>query len=84
MHLCRKYISWNAMARPRMRVAWVGIRRFTRLAKRSAKKWENHAAAIMLWFAYCNFCRIQKSLRVTPSMEGGITGYVWGLADLLT
>ena len=26
----------------------------------------------MLWFAYYNFCRVHKSLRVTPAMEAGI------------
>lgn len=37
----------------------------------------------MLWFAYYNFCRIHKSLHVTPAMEAGITDRVWDLAELL-
>ena len=61
----------------------MGIRRFTRLTNAFSKKWENHAAAIMLWFAYYNFCRIHKSLRVTPAIEAGITDHVWDLSELL-
>lgn len=37
-----------------------------------------------LHFAYYNFCRIHKSLRVTPAMEGGITDHVCDLAELLS
>ena len=40
-------------------------------------------AAWCLHFAYYNFCRIHKTLRVTPAMEAGITDRVWELADLL-
>jgi hypothetical protein len=29
-----------------------------------------------------NFCRIHKSLRVTPAMEAGITDHVWSVEDI--
>ena len=29
-------------------------------------------------------CRIHGSLRVTPAMESGLSGYVWGLEEMLT
>jgi transposase-like protein/IS1 family transposase len=61
----------------------MGVRRFTRLTNAFSKKWENHWAAVVLWYAYYNFCRIHKSLRVTPAMEAGITDHVWDLAELL-
>ena len=61
----------------------MGTRRFTRLSNAFSKKFENHCAAVMLWYAYYNFCRIHKSLRVTPAMEAGIAGHVWSIADLL-
>lgn len=61
----------------------MGLRRFTRLTNGFSKKWENHWAAVCLWFAYYNFCRIHKSLRVTPAMEAGIADHVGGLAELL-
>jgi hypothetical protein len=37
----------------------------------------------MLWYAYYNFCRVHKSLRVTPAMEAGISSHVWSMAELL-
>jgi transposase-like protein/IS1 family transposase len=61
----------------------MGIRRFTRLTNAFSKKWENHWAAVVLWFAYYNFCRIHKTLRVTPAMEAGIADHVWELSELL-
>jgi IS1 family transposase len=59
------------------------MRRLTRLTNAFSKKWENLWAAYCLHFAYYNFCRIHKTLRVTPAMETGITTRVWELANLL-
>jgi transposase-like protein/IS1 family transposase len=50
----------------------MSVRRFTRLTNAFSKKWENHWAAVACWFAYYNFCRVHKSLRVTPAMAAGI------------
>lgn len=61
----------------------MGTRRFTRLTNGFSKKWENHWAAVTLWYTYYNFCRIHKSLRVTPAMAAGITETQWSIADLL-
>jgi IS1 family transposase len=61
----------------------MGLRRFTRLTNGFGKKWENQWAAVCLWYAYYNFCRIHKSLRVTPAMEAGIADHVWDLSELL-
>lgn len=59
------------------------MRRFTRLTIGFSKKWENLQAALSLYFAYYNFCRIHSSIRCTPAMEAGITKKVWTLRDLL-
>jgi transposase-like protein/IS1 family transposase len=59
------------------------IRRFTRLTNAFSKKWENHYAALALYFAYYNFVRIHQTLRVTPAMEAGLTDHVWTLGELL-
>ena len=59
------------------------IRRLTRLTNGFSKKFENHWAAIALHMAYYNFCRIHKSLRVTPAMQSGIADHVWSIAELL-
>ena len=60
------------------------MRRLTRLTNGFSKKWENLWAALCLHFAYYNFCRIHRSLRVTPAMEAGITDTVWTIQDLVT
>lgn len=59
------------------------MRRLTRLTNAFSKKWENLWAAYCLHFAYYNFCRIHKTLRVTPAMEAGLTDYVWEIQDLM-
>jgi transposase-like protein/IS1 family transposase len=61
----------------------MSMRRMTRLTNAFSKKWLNLRAAYALQFAYYNFCRVHKSLRVTPAMEAGITTSVWTLKDLL-
>jgi hypothetical protein len=59
------------------------MRRLTRLTNGFSKKWENLWAALCLHFAYYNFCRIHKTLRVTPAMAAGITEHVWSIEELL-
>jgi hypothetical protein len=61
----------------------MGTRRFTRLTNAFSKKWENHWAAVTLWYGFYNFCRVHKSLRVTPAMEAKITDHVWDVRELL-
>ena len=61
----------------------MAIRRFTRLTNAFSKKLENLKAALALHFAYYNFVRIHKTLRVTPAMAAGVTGRLWELAELL-
>lgn len=62
----------------------MAMRRFTRLTNGFSKKWENLKAALALYFAYYNFCRIHSTIRCTPAMESGLTGHIWELKDLLT
>ena len=59
------------------------IKRLARLTLCFSKKWENLWAAICLHFAWYNFCRIHRSLRVTPAMEAGIADHVWEVRELL-
>lgn len=60
----------------------MGNRRFTRLTNAFSKKIENHKHSIALHFMHYNFCRIHKTLRVTPAMEAEISNRVWDLSDL--
>jgi transposase-like protein/IS1 family transposase len=59
------------------------MRRFTRLTNAFSKKLSHLKAAVALHFAYYNFCRVHRSLRVTPAMEAGLTGHVWTIAELM-
>jgi IS1 family transposase len=59
------------------------MRRFTRLTNAFSKKLENHMHAISLHFMFYNFCKIHKSLRVTPAMEAGLTDHVWNIIDIV-
>src|SRR6266853_170134 len=55
------------------------IRRFTRLTNGFSKKFEDHWAALALWFAFYNFCRIHSSIRVTPATEAdGVSPITFG------
>jgi len=38
---------------------------------------------VALYFMHYNFCRIHKTLRVTPAMEAGITDHVWSFEELI-
>lgn len=71
------------------------IRRLTRLTNAHSKKWANHRAALALFFAFYNFCRVHTTLceeaklagsavrKVTPAMAAGLTDHVWSVEELL-
>jgi IS1 family transposase len=59
------------------------IRRLTRLTNAFSKKWENLWAALCVHFAWYNFVRVHKTLRVTPAMEAGLTDHPWSIRELL-
>lgn len=58
-------------------------RRFTRLTNGFSKKLDNHIHALALYFAFYNFCRIHKSLRMSPAMAAGVTDRLWSLDDIV-
>jgi IS1 family transposase len=77
-HISTSFVErWNLGLR-------MHLRRFTRLTNAHSKKLENHKAAIALYMAWYNFCRVHSSLRVTPAMEAGLTDHVWSLGELLS
>lgn len=77
-----KHISTSFVERQNLSMR-MGMRRFTRLTNAFSKKLENHGHAVALYFMHYNFCRIHKSLRVTPAMEAGLTDHVWNLDELI-
>jgi hypothetical protein len=66
-----------------MLVEGSSMRSITRLTNAFAKKFDNHVHALALYFAFYNFCRIHKTLKVTPAMAAGITDRLWSLEDIV-
>jgi IS1 family transposase len=77
-----KHISTSYVERQNLSMR-MGMRRFSRLTNGFSKKVENHAYAVALFYMHYNFCRIHKTLRVTPAMEAGISDHVWSVEELL-
>ena len=60
----------------------MGMRRFTRLTNGFSKKVESHAAMVAIYTVFYNFCRVHKTLRVTPAMQAGLTDYLWDMEEV--
>lgn len=76
-----KYISTSYVERQNLTMR-MQMRRFTRLTNAFSKKVENHMWALALHYMHYNFCRIHKTLRVTPAMEAGISDHVWSVEEI--
>ena len=77
-----KHISTSYVERQNLTMR-MSMRRFTRLTNAFSKKLDNHAYAVALHFVHYNFCRIHKTLRVTPAMAAGLSFHVWSIEDLV-
>ncbi len=78
----KKHISTSFVERQNLTMR-MSMRRFTRLTNGFSKKVENLFYSVAIHFMYYNFCRIHKSLRVTPAMEASITDHVWSLEEII-
>ncbi len=58
-------------------------RRFTRLTNGFSKKLRNHRAAVALYVAHYNFCRVHETIRTTPAMALGVTDHIWTIGELI-
>jgi IS1 family transposase len=76
-HISTSYIERQNLT---MRMS---MRRFTRLTNGFSKKIENHVYSVALYTMHYNFCRVHKTLRVTPAMEAGLTDHVWTIEEML-
>jgi hypothetical protein len=47
------------------------------------RKLANHIAAVSLYAAYFNLCRVHETLRITPAMAIGITDHIWSVGELI-
>jgi IS1 family transposase len=58
-------------------------KRFSRLSNGFSKKLKNHTAAVALYAAHYNLCRVHETLRVTPAMQLGVTDHIWSIGELV-
>ncbi|WP_245285332.1 hypothetical protein [Bradyrhizobium sp. WSM3983] len=58
-------------------------KRFAQLTNGFSKKLTNHAAAVSLYVAHYNLCRVRESLTTTPAVAIGVADRVWTLGDLI-
>jgi hypothetical protein len=58
-------------------------RRFTRLTNGYSKKLANHEAAVALFIAVYNFCRVHSAILETPAMAIGLADHPWSIAELM-
>jgi len=58
-------------------------RRFGRLTNAFSKRLPNHTAAVSLYVAHYNLCRVHEALRTTPAVALGIANHVWTIGGLL-
>ncbi len=78
-----KHISTSFVERQNLTMR-MSMRRFTRLTNGFSKKVENHAHALAIHYMHYNFCRVHKTLRVTPAMEAGIADHIWTIEEMLS
>lgn len=76
-----KHISTSYVERQNLTIR-MGVRRFTRLTNAFSKKVENHFFHLALHYMYYNFCRIHKTLRITPAMAAGVTDHLWSIEEI--
>lgn len=77
-----KHISTSFVERQNLTMR-MHMRRFTRLTNGFSKKVEQHANAVALHFMYYNFCRVHKTLRMSPAMAAGVTDRLWDVKDIV-
>ena len=66
-----KHISTSYIERQNLTMR-MSMRRFTRLTNAFSKKVQNHVYHVALYAVFYNFCRIHKTLKVSPAMASGV------------
>lgn len=77
-----EYISTSYVERQNLSLR-MGQRRFTRLTNGFSKKLDNHCAAVALYVAHYNLCRVHEALRTTPAKAIGVADKAWTIAQLV-
>jgi len=76
------YVSTSYVERQNLSLR-MGQRRFTRLTNGFSKKLDNHVAAVALYVAHYNLCRVHEALRTTPAKALGVADRTWAVGDLI-
>lgn len=61
----------------------MSCKRFARLGNGFSKRLKNHCAAVSLYVAHYNLCRVHEALRTTPAMALGVADRIWTIAELI-
>jgi IS1 family transposase len=77
-----KHVSTSYVERQNLTMR-MSMRRFTRLTNGFSKKLDNHIYALALYFVHYNFCRVHKSLKVSPAMAAGVSDTLWSFDNIL-
>jgi IS1 family transposase len=75
-HVSTSYVERHNLT---MRMA---MRRFTRLTNAFSKKFESHVRMVALYTVWYNFCRVHKTLRMSPAMAAGVSDRLWSMEDI--
>src|ERR1700687_2433117 len=77
-----QYISTSYVERQNLSLR-MGSRRFTRLTNGFSKKLDTHVAAVALYVAHYNLCRVHEALKMTPAKAIGVTDRGWSIGNLI-
>jgi IS1 family transposase len=77
-----QYVSTSYVERQNLSLR-MGQRRFTRLTNGFSKKLDNHVAAVALYVAHYNLCRVHEALKATPAKALGVVDRNWSIGDLI-
>jgi hypothetical protein len=58
-------------------------KRFVRLGLGWSRKLENHRAAVSLFVAAHNFCKVHTTLGTTPAVGLKLTDHAWTIEELI-
>ena len=77
-----QYVSTSYVERQNLSLR-MGSRRFTRLTNGFSKKLDNHVAAVALYVAHYNLCRVHEALKTTPAKALGVADRAWTIGALI-
>jgi IS1 family transposase len=77
-----QYVSTSYVERQNLSLR-MGQRRFTRLTNGFSKKLDNHVAAVALYVAHYNLCRVHEALKTTPAKALGVVDRAWSIGALI-